>query len=296
MDLQGIHFLLTYKCTYECDHCFVWGSPNQEGTFTLARIGAILDQAAQLGSVTSIYFEGGEPFLFYPILVEGINLAVGNGFEVGIVTNAYWATSIEDAMTWLRPIAGLVSDLSISSDLFHHAHPESVEVKHAWEAAIRLGIPVQTISIGQPHPDSSTLEEPVEPDDSGLMYRGRAAANLSSKVRQMDYRSFTECPYEDLQEPGRIHVDPLGNVHLCQGILLGNLFVTSLHELCETYNPATHPIVGPILEAGPAGLIDRYRIAHRDVYADACHLCYEARSALRSRLPLVLGPDQMYGG
>ena len=29
--LDGIHFLVTYRCTYACDHCFVWGSPDAEG-------------------------------------------------------------------------------------------------------------------------------------------------------------------------------------------------------------------------------------------------------------------------
>jgi MoaA/NifB/PqqE/SkfB family radical SAM enzyme len=38
IELTGLHVLLTYRCTFECDHCFVWGSPNQAGTFTLADI------------------------------------------------------------------------------------------------------------------------------------------------------------------------------------------------------------------------------------------------------------------
>ena len=29
--LEGIHFLVTYRCTYACDHCFVWGSPDARG-------------------------------------------------------------------------------------------------------------------------------------------------------------------------------------------------------------------------------------------------------------------------
>ena len=32
--LDGIHFLVTYRCTYACDHCFVWSSPDAEGTMT----------------------------------------------------------------------------------------------------------------------------------------------------------------------------------------------------------------------------------------------------------------------
>jgi hypothetical protein len=34
---------------------------------------------------------------------------------------------------------------------------------------------------------------------------------------------------------------------------------------------------------------------HEDAYADACHFCYEARRALRTRFPEILTPDQMYG-
>ena len=55
MKLSGLHILLTYQCTYECDHCFVWGSPWQKGTLTLEQIEEILDQAKDAG-VTSIYF------------------------------------------------------------------------------------------------------------------------------------------------------------------------------------------------------------------------------------------------
>ena len=41
MKLSGIHFLLSYCCTYECDHCFVWSSPKASGTMTLAQIKAL---------------------------------------------------------------------------------------------------------------------------------------------------------------------------------------------------------------------------------------------------------------
>ena len=118
MKLEGLHILLTYQCTYECDHCFVWGSPRQTGTLTLEQIENILLQAKDAG-VTSIYFEGGEPFLYYPVLMKAVHKAADMGFEVGIVSNAYWATSVADAEEWLRPFVGRLADLTVSSDLFH---------------------------------------------------------------------------------------------------------------------------------------------------------------------------------
>ena len=84
MKLTGLHILLTYQCTYECEHCFVWGSPRQSGTLTLEQVEDILKQAKDAG-VESIYFEGGEPFLYYAILSKGVRLAAEMGFSVGIV-------------------------------------------------------------------------------------------------------------------------------------------------------------------------------------------------------------------
>ena len=91
MQLSGLHLLLTYQCSLECDHCFVWSSPWQTGTMTVAQVDHLLDEAQNYGAIDSIYFEGGEVFLFYPLLLYGVREAKARGFEVGLVTNCYWA-------------------------------------------------------------------------------------------------------------------------------------------------------------------------------------------------------------
>jgi MoaA/NifB/PqqE/SkfB family radical SAM enzyme len=68
---------------------------------TLKSIREILRQAEDLGTIEWIYFEGGEPFLYYPILLRGVRMAQDRGFRVGIVSNAYWGTDTEDALEWL---------------------------------------------------------------------------------------------------------------------------------------------------------------------------------------------------
>ena len=127
------------------------------------------------------------------------------------------------------------------------------------------------------------------------MYRGRAAEKLAPRAPKASWTSLETCPFEDLREPGRVHVDPLGDVHICQGIVLGNVFRESLEQICAAYVPEEHPIAGPLLEGGPAALVRRYALSCGDAYADACHLCYEARCGLRGRFPEILGPDQVYG-
>jgi Radical SAM superfamily len=295
MRLSGLHLLLTYQCIFECDHCFVWGSPRQVGTMSVHDIREILGQAGDVGTIAWIYFEGGEPFLYYPVLVKGVEEAARRGFQVGIVTNAYWATSLQDAREWLEPFAGRVHDLSVSSDLYHSDERLSRQAQVACQAAEDLSIPVGLISVAQPEEPGVAATGQLPEGESGVMYRGRAAEKLAARAPQQAGECLAECPHEDLREPGRVHVDALGNVHICQGISVGNMFTTPLRDLCDTYVPESHPIVGPLLEGGPQGLAQRYGVQASDHYADACHMCYAMRLALRGRFPEILTPDQMYG-
>jgi MoaA/NifB/PqqE/SkfB family radical SAM enzyme len=277
--LSGLHLLLTYECNYECDHCFVWGGPSQTGTMTLETVEHILAQAGELGSIEWIYFEGGEAFLYFETMIAGIRLAKEFGFKVGIVSNSYWATTDAAALEWLTPLAGLVDDLSISSDDYHGSHEGVNYPEIARRAAQQLDIPVDFISIGE----------------SDVVFRGRAADVLASRVETKPWEKFDECPWEDLREPERVHVDPFGNLHICQGISIGNMLKRPLTDIMSDYDADAHPIVGPLLAGGPAEIVRRYGLSHEEGYADHCHLCYKTRCALRQRFPDELTPDQMYG-
>ncbi len=297
MELTGLHLLLTYQCTQECDHCFVWGSPWQSGVMHLQDIRLYLEQARETESINWIFFEGGEPFLYYPLLVKGVQMAAEMGFQVGVVTNTFWATGPDEAFEYLTPFAGLVQNLSISSDLFHTSDASFPLTGHARQAAELLGIQVGAISIAQPESYSKGQAEHgmLPTGDLDVMYRGRAVEKLANLAPHKPWRNFSTCPHEDLLDPGRVHLDPLGYVHVCQGITIGNLLKTSLKDLCSNYNPKADPVIGALLEGGPARLVEQHGLDHQETYADACHLCYETRRALRSRYPEILQPDQMYG-
>jgi hypothetical protein len=294
--LSGLHLLLTYQCTFQCDHCFVWGGPFQTGTMTLDTVDRILDEAERLGTIEWIYFEGGEAFLYYGILQSGVLRAKAKGFKVGIVTNAYWANTEDDALEWLRPLAGSIEDLSISSDGYHGSSDSYRNPDIARTAARKLGIPVDFISVADPEAsDVSGAAGKLPPGESAVLFRGRAAELLADRVAPTPWQEFATCPWEDLRHPQRMHVDPFGHLHICQGISIGNLLERPLTEIMAGFRPDEHPIVGPMLNGGPAEIVRRYELEHEDGYADHCHLCYAARRTLRSRFPDVLAPDQMYG-
>jgi len=292
--LTGIHFLLTYRCDRACDHCFVFGSPEARGTFTLSQVRSVLDELPRIGTIEKVFFEGGEPFLFYPVMVEGIRLAREKGFETGIVTNGYWATSVEDGEFWLRPLKELeLASLCISDDPLHYGDTEKTPAQNAVAAADDLGISHSLFVTESPRLE--TDEEGKTVVAGGVMFRGRAAEKLTEGFPTRPCQEFTECPAEDLRDPGRVHVDAYGNVHLCQGLLMGNLWETPLAELVRSYDPEAHPVVGPILRGGPARLADDYSVRHEAEYVSACHCCYHVRRQLLDKFPHYLAPKQLYG-
>jgi MoaA/NifB/PqqE/SkfB family radical SAM enzyme len=298
LNLKGVHFLLTYRCDLECDHCFVWGSPKAKGVFTLKQIRNILTEAKKLGTVNFVAIEGGEPFLYYPIMVKTVEEAVNLGFHVEILSNCYWATCPEDAIEWLFPIAEAKNvELSLSSDLYHGENWEIGEVKNAVMAANALNIKAGVIAVKYkdtevPCPNNI---EGAKVDLWELMYRGRAFSKLTEKANKKSWREFTKCPYENFANQERIHIDPLGYVHVCQGISIGNAWQKPFSKIIEEYNPYENPILEPLVRGGPVALVEKFSLSHDEVYADACHLCCVARCMLRDKYPDMLVPDQMYG-
>jgi hypothetical protein len=297
--LTGIHVLLTYQCTSECDHCFLHCGPQREGTFTLYQLRKLLREIKKIPTIDTVYFEGGEPFLFYAVLLAGLRMVRDAGLQSGIVTNGYWATSPEDAEQWLRPMLDLgIADFSVSDDEFHSTKGDESPGAIAYGAAKKLGFPCAKICIAPPTvvPVSDFSSDKGQPvTGGGVLFKGRAAEKLTAGLPVRPWRELTTCPHEELANPERVHVDACGNVQVCQGISIGNMWSTPLSELVRDYDAAKHPIVGPLVEGGPARLVKQFSLKVADAYVDECHLCYMARKSLLPPYPQYLAPAQVYG-
>jgi hypothetical protein len=295
--LSSVHFLLTYQCLFECDHCFLYCGPQAEGTFTLAQITEALDQAVAAG-VEGIEIEGGEPFLYYPLMLETLRQAKSRGLTRGIVTNCYWATTVEDARLWLEPLVEVgIDSLAVSDDEFHCSDSEESCAKRAFQAAMELGLPASSICIEKPAVDTTEVRQRGKAVVGGTaVMKGRAVEKLAADLPRRRFECFTECTQENLAEPGRVHLDPLGNVFVCQGLSIGNIWKKPLAEIMTGYRPAEHPVIGPLLTGGPAELARRFGLPEGDDYVSDCHLCYLVRRNLLADFPALLCPAQVYGG
>ena len=259
----------------------------------------LFSEIDRIGAIDNVYFEGGEAFLYYPLLLEGLRMAAARGLRAGIVTNAYWATSVEDAEIWLEPIRRIgIADLSVSDDAFHGSTEANSTAKLAFTAARNMEIPCSLVCIEPPAPAtigerSSAKGEPVT--GGSVLFKGRAAEKLTAGWPRRPCRELTSCPHEDLAAPARVHVDSYGNVHLCQGLSMGNMWETPLSTLVREYRGARHSICGPLLAGGPAALAKAYGVELLDDFVDECHYCYTVRKALIDRFPKHLAPRQVYG-
>ncbi len=297
--LTGIHFILTYTCNFECDHCFLYSGPRSQGTFTIGQVANVLDEAEKIGSVEWIFFEGGEPFLFFPLLVESVKRSRAKGFKVGVVTNGYGANSGDDAELYLEPLAEAgVSFINISNDTFHYGEDPENPATIALSAAKRIGIEASPICIEPPkvvekYSNEDSKGRPVV--GGGAKFRGRAVEKLSENLPLRPWGELCECPYEELDSPGRVHVDPYGNVQICQGISLGNMWEIPLSEIISNYRSNSHPICGPLSRGGPAELAKQLGVKPEKGYIDECHFCYTIRRAVIDKFPAYLAPNQVYG-
>ncbi len=295
--VSSVHFLFTYACLFECDHCFLFCSPSSKGTFTHKQLAKVFLDFKNIDTLSFVYFEGGEPFLYYAQILEGIRMAKEMGLKTGIVTNGYWATSVADAELWLRPLLELgISDISISNDLFHYGEEQENLALNALKALNRLKLPGDSICIDKPSiTDEKDQEKGAPVVGGGVMFRGRATETLTEGLPTKHWNEFTECPYEDLENPQRVHLDAYGHVHICQGLSMGNIWKIPLSKLTLEYDGKTHPICGPLIKGGPAQLAREFNMFEEEKFIDHCHLCFTVRKALVEKFPEYLGPKQVYG-
>jgi hypothetical protein len=229
-------------------------------------------------------------------MLKGLQLTKAMGFNTGIVTNNYWATTIKDAKLWLKPIIDSgIDDLSLSDDSFHHDDPKENPAKTATAAAKELGFSVNSICIEKPSVQAPSDDKGAPVVGGGALFKGRAVEKLTKGLPTKTVENFVECKHEELVTPLRVHIDSFGNVQVCQGISIGNMWQKPLSQIINEYDATTHPICGPLSLGGPYKLAQIYDVKIDDKFIDECHYCYTVRKELINRFSEHLTPLQVYG-
>lgn len=150
-ELVQVHFgefqailgvFLTNKCNIVCRHCGTKSSPLETSHCNIQPLLNKLEAAVKAGVVRGLHINGGEPFLFRKdiqrLALEGKRLNI----LVGVNTNAFWATTVQEAADVLTDLPG-ITQLMISTDSYHEEYIPLERVKNAATAALRIGTSAQ---------------------------------------------------------------------------------------------------------------------------------------------------------
>ncbi|MDO9575318.1 MAG: radical SAM protein [bacterium] len=296
--ISAVQLLLTYRCTAECSHCFTSSSTRKDDPMKLAEVQEYLKEAKKVGA-RRVWFFGGEPFLYFDLLLGAIESTKHLGLEATTTSNAFWATSVESALKRLRPLRERALDsIAFSADPFHWEYVPLEYVRNAVKAAKKLGIKCDIWSCYFAEKDdkrvlrlSREITTRLLLHDVGTVtFIGTAAEVLAEHAPKQLWTDYLECKMD------MIVIDPFGYVQPCMGISIGNAKERKLSEIIRTYDIEHHPIMKVLNEEGPVGLAKlamKYGFRPTE-YADGCHLCYEARKGLLKQYPQYLAPAIWY--
>ena len=134
---------LTLRCPLRCSHCCYRSGPKASGVMSTRLMSRTIRSAASLGSVRTVHFSGGEPFLVPDLLISGVRLATRLGLRSAAVTSAYFAGTPGRAKTAIAPVAAAgLRELSVSYDDIHAAFVSPEHVVNAIDCATRFGLDV----------------------------------------------------------------------------------------------------------------------------------------------------------
>lgn len=294
MKLTGITFITTYNCNANCEHCFFDTKGKQ-----LYMNPEIIDLVYSDISITKNMFwnhlSGGEILLKESIVLDIIKkIKTYFSGNIGISSNGFWARTPQVAENVITKLVNTgVSGIAISSDKYHEPYISKEYTKNAIQAITNAGLKNHCY-IMSAFPENKKIN--TSNGNSQIPYASIKIRSIGkgSKINIPKKEDIPQGKCIDLSEclgkkgpnnPSMVWIDPYGNVMICYGITIGNIFKTSFKEIIETYTPEKFQIIKTLTEQGPQAL---YSIAkdkgliNNHLFYDECDVCYTSRKALQN--------------
>ncbi len=289
MRLDGLAFLMTDKCNASCDVCCFSCTPNGKALLDKELIKDYIRQAAEIGTVKTVSFSGGEAILYYDQLKECMEYAKSFGFRTTLITNGFWGKDYQKGYEMIKGLseAGMTK-MTISVDRFHQEYIPIESVRNAIRIATVLGVAL-TISMMDLKNGKSVYDsiEALRPEIYGkelTVYPafpvGKAAETIDQEEVICICESSTSlCPFDNFII---VHFD--GSMLMCCSQFssfipmthLGTFGETSLKEAIDNFNKNDHLYV--MFSHGLswyAELAKKLGFPVKKTYSGPCHMCHE---------------------
>lgn len=267
-----------------------------------------------------MHISGGEIMLYEKEVLQLIR-NIRNYFkgDIGISTNGFWAVSEEIAVEKTAQLkkAG-VTGVAVSADPYHEEFIPLDRPANAVNALVKSGLKKHAYIMGCRLHEGVHGAEMVNRryDEIYMQVKGGHEIPAATPiVRSIGKGATINRPKKtgvprglcsDLSEclgqrspfnPAMVWIDPYGNVMICYGIVIGNVYLQSFGDIINNYSHENNEITSLLAADGPKGLHALAYRKNRAVpagYFDECDLCYQVRKTLRSDYPHLLEPDECY--
>lgn len=304
-------FVTTDGCTARCSHCLMNCTPNKKNKLQFEQMQKCIDQVVKEYDVKMIVFTGGESTLLGEDLFRTIRYCTLNFLKTRLVTNAFWATSLERAQRYIEKFRSVgLTEINFSVDDYHEPFVPLENIRNAWQACKGAGF--ESVILANSHgnndkivpayiqeylgekievavsngPEDNEIKEPGKETlyqiyENTLQKSGRAASLDSEKFDTIENQENLACccPWA-VSDPV---VSPLGHVWACCGIPSDNNAIldlgdTNKEKIKTILNRASKDVLlNAIHELGPLKLCqfveEHSNIKFNKSFCGVCEIC-----------------------
>lgn len=143
----------THKCTAACENCCFACSPRNNHIMNISTMIKHIDDAINAyKTIRILIITGGECFVLGKDLVKIVNYATNKGLATRVVSNAFWATSFDEAINVLKPLVSSgLTEINLSTGDEHSKYVNVENIVNASLAAVQLNIKTVLISVESPN-------------------------------------------------------------------------------------------------------------------------------------------------
>lgn len=278
-------------CNISCRHCAPECGPETRHPWDVELFKRCISEAAKIPNLRkNVHFAGGEPFLYFPQMLELTRHGVAQGFTCSIVTNGFWGVNETRAA---KMIGSLVESglkrVELSVDHFHLEFVPAATLSRAIRVMKQHRVTIcMRVVTTKKHQVDETLRQfsmedldDVEINGGALVPTGRAITDVSAD----EYYVSPHGGYGSCSDFLNLTIRPDGNVGPCcagaentPSLSLGNVHRDSLDAIVKRV--ARGGFLERVVEEGPSAFFEPLRAAGmghkiRPQYAGICHACNE---------------------
>jgi len=287
---------LGYRCNLNCPSCFIGEKLNDhESVISYEDAIQAIESTAALQTVGSVAFVGGEPFLYYDLMLKIASYTWKHyQCQLNVSTNATWAKSIEQARVLIQPLLDRgLRWILVSLDEFHIKSGRLACVANCLSVCMEAGLEVSIQTLQHLKAiDTATfrnkLSEYLEVDSINWITNPVSAiGNAAVRIKREYMQWYDSIPEGGCSAGEILNLQPDGDIKPCCGagllskrLSLGNIKHHSIYEMVK--KAEVDPILNLLVSSqGPIGLAKLLEkrgysqlVERHAPFTDACYACH----------------------